>query len=595
MSALLHRPLSALLGHATRYFFFTGKGGVGKTSLACATALALAESGKKTLLVSTDPASNLDEVLGLELGRMARPVPGTDGLFALNIDPEEVAADYRERVVGPMRGLLPEPVLKEIEEQLSGACTMEIASFDEFAGYLAGEGASAFTHIVFDTAPTGHTLRLMALSQAWTGFLGQTRSGNSCLGPLAGLEKQRRIYEQAVDVLKDAAQTSVVLVSRAQSSALREARRTAGELADMGVRNQSLAINGWFEAASNADPVASAWMQRQDEAVAAEVDFISSLPFFRAPLLPTNLVGLDALRRFFSAESAPQPLPKSLPGLDALVDKLLATGHGVILTMGKGGVGKTTLASALALALHARGATVRLSTTDPAAHLTDALGTHFEGLQIDRIDPKAETLAYVEEVMATKGAGMDAGSRALLEEDLRSPCTMEIAVFRAFARTVAQGEEGFVVLDTAPTGHTLLLLDATQSHHRELARQSRSVKHPDDVERLLPRLRDPEFTRILLITVPEATPVHEAFALQADLQRAGIHPCAWIINQSLAATGTTDPLLAARGLNETRYIQEILDTQMRDVFLVPWSTVEPVGPLGLQALILSNTQHNPKI
>jgi len=595
MSALLHRPLSALLGHATRYFFFTGKGGVGKTSLACATALALAESGKKTLLVSTDPASNLDEVLGLELGRMARPVPGTDGLFALNIDPEEVAADYRERVVGPMRGLLPEPVLKEIEEQLSGACTMEIASFDEFAGYLAGEGASAFTHIVFDTAPTGHTLRLMALSQAWTGFLGQTRSGNSCLGPLAGLEKQRRIYEQAVDVLKDAAQTSVVLVSRAQSSALREARRTAGELADMGVRNQSLAINGWFEAASNADPVASAWMQRQDEAVAAEVDFISSLPFFRAPLLPTNLVGLDALRRFFSAESAPQPLPKSLPGLDALVDKLLATGHGVILTMGKGGVGKTTLASALALALHARGATVRLSTTDPAAHLTDALGTHFEGLQIDRIDPKAETLAYVEEVMATKGAGMDAGSLALLEEDLRSPCTMEIAVFRAFARTVAQGEEGFVVLDTAPTGHTLLLLDATQSHHRELARQSRSVKHPDDVERLLPRLRDPEFTRILLITVPEATPVHEAFALQADLQRAGIHPCAWIINQSLAATGTTDPLLAARGLNETRYIQEILDTQMRDVFLVPWSTVEPVGPLGLQALILSNTQHNPKI
>ena len=595
MSALLHRPLSALLGRATRYFFFTGKGGVGKTSLACATALALAESGKKTLLVSTDPASNLDEVLGLELGRMARPVPGTDGLFALNIDPEEVAADYRERVVGPMRGLLPEPVLKEIEEQLSGACTMEIASFDEFAGYLAGEGAAAFTHIVFDTAPTGHTLRLMALSQAWTGFLGQTRSGNSCLGPLAGLEKQRRIYEQAVDVLKDAAQTSVVLVSRAQSSALREARRTAGELADMGVRNQSLAINGWFEAASNADPVASAWMQRQDEAVAAEVDFISSLPFFRAPLLPTNLVGLDALRRFFSAESAPQPLPKSLPGLDALVDKLLATGHGVILTMGKGGVGKTTLASALALALHARGATVRLSTTDPAAHLTDTLGTHFEGLQIDRIDPKAETLAYVEEVMATKGAGMDAGSRALLEEDLRSPCTMEIAVFRAFARTVAQGEEGFVVLDTAPTGHTLLLLDATQSHHRELARQSRSVKHPDDVERLLPRLRDPEFTRILLITVPEATPVHEAFALQADLQRAGIHPCAWIINQSLAATGTTDPLLAARGLNETRYIQEILDTQMRDVFLVPWSTVEPVGPRGLQALILSNTQHNTKI
>ncbi len=593
-------PVAQLLEQPVRYFFFTGKGGVGKTSLASATALALSESGKRTLLVSTDPASNLNEVLGMDLTSRAQIVPTTANLFALNINPEAAAADYREKVVGPMRGLLPESALREMEEKLSGACTMEIAAFDEFTAFLSGDSASAYDHIVFDTAPTGHTLRLMALSQAWTQFFDANQSGNSCLGPLAGLEKQRTLYANAVEVLKDASATRVILVSRAQKSSLKEARRTWQELNALGIRNQSLALNGWFTPTRSGDAVAQIWAERQNQAVAAESTFLQSMPLLRAPLLPMNLIGLEALRAFYlSKEESQAALPSAtcthtttkLADLDALADQLLKSGRGVILAMGKGGVGKTTVAAALGVALAKRGAKVRLSTTDPAAHLADSLGELSQSLSVERIDPKAETKAYVKEVLSQQPTDMDSDSRALLEEDLRSPCTEEIAVFRAFARTVAQGQDGFVVLDTAPTGHTLLLLDATQSYHRELERQSRTTQYSQAIEKLLPRLRDPDFTRILLVTLPEATPVHEAASLQADLRRAGIEPYAWIINQMLANVKTGDPLLAARAQAEIRYLNEVVENHARKpAFGIPWSPVEPTGKAGLQLLFSTNQQ-----
>jgi arsenite-transporting ATPase len=584
------QSLAQFLKSPTRFLFFTGKGGVGKTSLACASAIALADGGKRVLLVSTDPASNLDEVLGVQLSSHATDIPTVPRLAALNIDPAAAAASYREKLVGPYRGKLPETVLRTMEEQLSGACTMEIAAFDEFSKLLGEPTATtSFDHIIFDTAPTGHTLRLLSLPGAWSGFLADSTTGNSCLGPLSGLNKQRTIYEQAVASLADGARTILVLVSRVQPAALAEAERTSRELAAIGVKNQTLILNALFQAADS-DPVALALERRGTEALLKAGKFLKQMPTYKVPLLANNLVGVTALRELVKPDyshtktRAIELTQIELPAtqsLTELVETLSHSTHGVIMTMGKGGVGKTTIAAALATELARRGFGVHLSTTDPAAHVAAAAG-QIKGMQVSRIDPKAETGAYVEHVLATAGKDLDASGRALLEEDLRSPCTEEIAVFRAFARTVAQGKGAFVVLDTAPTGHTLLLLDATESYHREIARKASDL--PEEVRQLLPRLRDADFTRVLVITLPEATPVHEAAALQSDLRRAHIEPFAWIINQSFAESGSVDPLLVARGLNEVQYIREVVDKLSQRTALVPWVAEEPTGPEKLQQL-----------
>jgi arsenite-transporting ATPase len=581
------------LAPAPRFLFFTGKGGVGKTSLACASAVALADSGRRVLLVGTDPASNLDEVLDVQLGRQPTQVPTVSGLFAMNIDPAEAAAAYREKIIGPMRGMLPEAALRSMEEQLSGACTMEIAAFDEFSRLLGTPDSTAgFDHIIFDTAPTGHTLRLLALPKAWTGFFADNTSGTSCLGPLAGLEQQRTIYETALASLADAARTVVVLVSRAQTAPLTEAARTSAELRLLGIANQTLVLNGIFTTSTPDDPVAAALADRQGSALAGASAFLASLPVHRIPLRPHNILGLNALRGILAAGSAAAVPPLSeeeLPEFadpEALLESFAAVGRGVIMTMGKGGVGKTTVAAAIAVGLARRGHEVILSTTDPAAHLAAAIAGAVPGLTVRRIDPAVETAAYVAQILSEQGEGLDAESLALLEEDLRSPCTEEIAVFRAFARTVAGAKHGFVVLDTAPTGHTLLLLDASQAYHRELSRQSRSGQAvPEEVSELLPRLRDPAFTRVLLVTLPEATPVHEAADLQDDLRRAGIEPAAWIANQCFARLDLRDPLLKERARQEIPYLREVAAFSRNPAYLLDWQISEPTGPDGLARLL----------
>lgn len=588
MFARQPNEIGAFLDEATRFLFFTGKGGVGKTSLACATAVALAESGRRVLLVSTDPASNLDEVLETSLGPSPTEIPGVPGLHALNVDPQAAAAAYRNRLIGPLRGQLPDSVLRSMEEQLSGACTTEIAAFDEFTQWLGDpRSTQAFDHVVFDTAPTGHTLRLVALPGAWTGFLANNRSGTSCLGPLAGLEKQRTVYEAAFATLRDGARSTTVLVSRPQPASLLEAGRASRELAALGIQRQRLILNGVFEA-QDGDPIALAIQHRGESAIRQHADFLESLECLRVPLRHHNLVGIAALRNLLRGDAQPParslpPAPRQVPdpteSLESLVGQLAQAGRGVILTMGKGGVGKTTIAAAIAARLAERGYPVHLSTTDPAAHVAYTAG-NIEGLAVRRIDPQAETQAYVDQILATHGQGLDPDSRALLEEDLRSPCTEEIAVFRAFARTVALGADRFVVLDTAPTGHTLLLLDATEAYHREIARQASDL--PDEVRELLPRLRDPAWSRVLIVTIPEPTPVHEAADLQADLRRAGIEPFAWVVNQCLAASGTRDPVLAARAAGENPFLREVTEQRASRTAIVPWVAEEPVGPAGLR-------------
>lgn len=573
------------LEHPTRNLFFTGKGGVGKTSVACAAAVKLADAGKKVLLVSTDPASNLDEVLSVTLGNHPTPIPAIETLFAMNLDPEKSAAEYRERMVGPYRTLLPEAAVKSMEEQFSGSCTLEIAAFDEFSRLLGDQSATAeFDHVIFDTAPTGHTLRLLTLPSAWDGFMEQNTTGTSCLGPLAGLHAQQKLYKESVKALGDPAVTTLVLVARAEASALREAARTSGELAELGVRNQHLVVNGVFNAIDPSDPYAVALQQRGTSALAATPESLKAFPQTIVPLSPDGIIGIDSLRRLGMVDSAAfananvEKIEQvdGLPLLSELIDDLVAPGHGVILAMGKGGVGKTTVAAAVAVAIAKRGCAVHLSTTDPAAHVAAAMnGERLPNLTVSRIDPEAETAKYSAEVLRKAGANLDAQGKALLEEDLRSPCTEEIAVFRAFADAVAAGTNKFVVLDTAPTGHTVLLLDSALAYHREVTRQSSEM--PEAVELLLPRLRDPIFTRVLIVTLPEATPVHEAAALQRDLRRAEIEPYAWIINQVLSPLPITDPLMKQRQSHERKYLREVKEVQASRVAIIPWQTKPPIG------------------
>ncbi len=570
-----------------KFVFLTGKGGVGKTSLACATAVALADAGRRVLLVSTDPASNVGQVFGARIGNSITEITTVPGLDALEIDPEGAAAEYRERIVGPMRGVLPEGTLRSIEEQLSGACTTEIAAFDEFTALLTDDAVTAaYDHIIFDTAPTGHTIRMLKLPGAWSGFL-ETGGDASCLGPLAGLEKQRTRYAAAVESLSDGARTRLILVARPRVTSLSEAARTSFELAGIGIANQHLAINGMMPDQDMGDALARAMIARERAAITGIDAGLKALPQSRFALRPENLVGLDALRRMAApvdmAEAAPRQTDTYLPPLAALVDGIEAPGKGLVMTMGKGGVGKTTIAAAVAVELAARGHEVLLTTTDPAAHLTETLAGDVPGLTVSRIDPEAETRAYRDHILATKGASLDAQGRAMLEEDLRSPCTEEIAVFQAFSKVIREAGRKFVVMDTAPTGHTLLLLDATGSYHRDVLRHAGEEQAARMTTPMM-RLQDPEKTKILIVTLPETTPVLEAARLQDDLGRAGITPYGWVVNASLAATGTTHPVLAARAGTEGAEIAQVRDTLATRHAVVPVQAEDPVGPDRLRTL-----------
>ncbi|HET9538197.1 MAG TPA: arsenical pump-driving ATPase [Mesorhizobium sp.] len=566
----------------TPFLFFTGKGGVGKTSLACATAIGLADRGFRVLLVSTDPASNLDEMLEVALTDSPTPVPNVAGLSAMNIDPEAAAESYRTRVLAQLGPAATPDERSTVREQLSGACTTEIAAFDEFVGILDGDMAG-FDHIIFDTAPTGHTLRLLSLPKAWTGFLKDNDRGASCLGPHSGLKMQEDRFRKALQALGDSERTTIILVTRADRGAIREAARTSSELDALDLSNQLLAVNGRFHAADLTDVVAAALERDQDEALAAMPASLAKLPRDEIPLLGFDLVGLTALRALLSpsnpsppAAGEPEAEPVDLPGLDRLVDEIAQGKRGLIMVMGKGGVGKTTIAAAIAVGLAKRGHAVHLSTTDPAAHVAFVVDGAMPGLTVDRIDPAVETERYVAKILASRSGELDEQGIALLREDLASPCPEEVAVFHAFSRIVVEARAAFVVLDTAPTGHTLLLLDATGAYHRQMTRQL-DPSGPGRIITPLMRLQDPVYTRVILATLPETTPVSEAAALQDDLRRASIEPFGWVINKSLAASGTHDPLLRLRLVTELAQIARVRNGLAKRTYMIGWRYKPPIG------------------
>ncbi|MBC2579038.1 arsenical pump-driving ATPase [Clostridium sp. DJ247] len=561
----------------TKYLFFTGKGGVGKTSTACATAVSLADQGKKIMLISTDPASNLQDVFNTELNNKGVAIKEVTKLVVANFDPEEAAREYKESVVGPYRGKLPDVVIKNMEEQLSGSCTVEIAAFNEFSNFITDEKVQKeFDHIIFDTAPTGHTLRMLQLPSAWSSFMSESTHGASCLGQLAGLEDKKEVYKNAVKTLSDKEKTTLILVSRPENTPLKEAERASKELQDIGVDNQILVINGVLK--SYDDNLSNAIYIKQQQALKDIPEHIKELKTYEIPLRPYNVTGLENVRTFLKEDNIKYNNEtlnvEKVLSLKTVIDDLYSTDKKVIFTMGKGGVGKTTIAAAVALGLAEKGKKVHLTTTDPAAHLKFVLDGGY-GITLSHVDEKKELENYKEEVLSKAKETMSEEDIAYVEEDLRSPCTQEIAVFRAFAEIVERSEKEVVVIDTAPTGHTLLLLDSTQSYHKEIQRSQGHV--PESVKKLLPKLRNASETEVIIVTLAETTPVHEAMRLEEDLKRAGINSKWWVINSSLFATNTTNEILKAKASNEITWINKVNEISKGNFAVIEWKSEEVKG------------------
>lgn len=559
----------------TKYLFFTGKGGVGKTSTACATAVALADEGKKVLLISTDPASNLQDVFETELDGKAKPIKGVDNLEVINLDPLEAAHNYKESVVGPFRGKLPDSVIENMEEQLSGSCTVEIAAFNEFSNFITNSKLNTdYNHIIFDTAPTGHTLRMLQLPSAWTDFISESTHGASCLGQLSGLDTKKETYKKAVENLSDKSLTTLVLVTRSDKTPLNEVARASKELSEIGIKNQILVINGVLEHYD--DALSESIFNKQKLALENMPEMLTEFDTYTIALRSYNITGIDSIRNLLKKDQINEQkveVKGKLFNLDDVVSDLVKNNRKVIFTMGKGGVGKTTIASSVALKLSKLGKKVHLATTDPADHIKFMIDSS-SGISMSHIDEKEELKKYQDEVLGNARKTMSEDDVAYIEEDLRSPCTQEIAVFRAFAELVEKADDEIVVIDTAPTGHTLLLLDSTLSYHQEVQRTQGQV--PESVKNLLPRLRGEE-TEVLIVSLAEATPFYEAYRLEEDLTRASIHTNWWIVNSSLYKANPSNKMLSAKVNEEVKWINKILDHTSGKLAVIEWTKEDLCG------------------
>ncbi len=587
----------------SKYIFFSGKGGVGKTTMAVTTAVYRAMRGEKTLIISTDPASNLGDIFEKRIGHAITPI--MLNLSAMDIDPDAATEEYREKVIGPMRGIMPDDIMKVLEEQFRSACTVEIAAFDRFTDFLVND---EFDLIVFDTAPTGHTIRLLELPVDWSKHIEESAkgSGQTCIGPVSSIQGAKEKYDRAIAAMRDTSRTEFNLVLKPEKTSLAETLRVHDEMSTLGIRNFFIIVNGIYpndEIASSSYANLSAMQTRYLTAIEKALPY----PTINVSLQSGEIKGMQAIKDFAGIvfdgkngvvdgrinESIRYDNFADGAALDDILQKKYDSK--MVIITGKGGVGKTVTACAVAASLAGDRRETLLVTTDPAAHIgyvldepvgdTIARTKSLPHLSTVRIDQKTAVKKYKEKIIADAvRSGHSADMLIALKEELESPCTEEMAVFEEFSRLTENGDYDYIVFDTAPTGHTLRLLELPYDYARQVELMVKIKKETDftsdaknKLETLVKKLKDPDQCAFLLVIYPEYTPIQEAKRTMDDLTLAGIHVQGIIANNVLEIDNSTPDFFRRRYGMQQHYLGIAENTFRLPIFKIRMFDDEIIG------------------
>ena len=595
----------------TQFIFFSGKGGVGKTSMACTHAVRYADEGKRTLIVTTDPASNLADVFEQEIGHKITPIQGAPNLWAMEIDPDQATHEYIDRAMAPIRAAFPVQMVQVMEEQMSGPCTAEVAAFDRFTDFLElpGHNGSSYDVVIFDTAPTGHTLRLLELPAEWSQSIDAASegSGQTCIGPAAAIQDAKNKYERALATMRDSAQTAFVFVLHPEAIAIKETQRATAELAKLDIHTHRLIINGIIPPQEKANPLFAARAEMQARYL-KQIEAELRLPAQRMFLLSGEIKGLEKLRevgRMFFDGAGPalhditafsasaftgSPIEDVLP-------KITPNGHRrTVFFAGKGGVGKTIASCLTAVWLARQGYKTLLLTTDPAAHLGDVLGAPVGdeaapvpgqlNLWAAKIDPKTAAEAYKTRILDdARRRGRPEAAIKVIAEELDSPCTEEMAAFDKFIDFASQSDWQAVIFDTAPTGHTLRLIELPMDWSQQIDVKvfaSVDTSAADDIAKqrfgqVIEMMRDPAQSTFAFVLYPESTPILEAWRAAQELGTTGIHAGLVVANFVIPVEQATTPFTQARRAMQEKYLAEIGTRFATPVVQIPLLAQEVKG------------------
>lgn len=608
---------------STQFIFFSGKGGVGKTSMACTTAVRLADSGQRTLIVTTDPASNLADVFEQPIGHKITPIAQVPNLWAMEIDGDQATRDYIDRAMAPIRTAFPPAIVQVMEEQMSGPCTSEVAAFDRFVDFLEptplNGQATPFDTVIFDTAPTGHTIRLLELPAEWSQTItaAEQGSGQTCIGPAAAIQEAKHKYERAMATMRDAQYTTFIFVLQPEATAIQETQRAIGELRKLGLQTHQLILNGLIPPEETTNELFAGRAQMQTGYL-AQIERELPFPTRRMYLLDKEIKGVGRLRQVGqllfegirpAAAATNGRSAAILPRLltESPLSRLLPIANDRLLFFaGKGGVGKTVASCITAVWLARQGYKTLLLTTDPAAHLGDVLGVPVgdkiapvagaPGLWATKIDPKAAATAYKQGILDdARRRGRPEAAIQVIAEELESPCTEEMAAFDKFIEYASQGEWQVVVFDTAPTGHTLRLIELPMEWSQQLDVKvfaSVDTQAADDVTKqrfgaVIERMRDPRRSSFVYVMYPESTPILEAYRASQELGTLGIEPGLVVANFVIPPDQATTPFSRARRTMQEKYLVEIAERFAVPVVQMP---LLPYEIRGLERLVALGEQ-----